>query len=106
VNNIPPAGTSYRAFTLNKPTIANLFKQYPGKTSTQDKSIAAVKALNSITGDPLVTQTKVTNDKVLALRAAAKWAFAQPGFKTTLLRRASIRPTSTRSLQSRTTSSL
>ena len=85
VNSYPPVGTLYRNDLLSVPDFAKILAEYPAKTAALKKNYATLEDLNEIQGFPTVTQTKVPLDEVLALRAAAVWMYAQPGFKTQML---------------------
>ncbi len=85
VNLIPPVGTNCRKFLLNVPTFKDLEKQYPPKTKKEKTLWATLFALSAASGTPFVTQTGVAGYKVDTLRAALKWTYAQPGFKSAML---------------------
>lgn len=84
VNSVPQVGTDCRKYLTNVPTIASLAKKY-GKTSAEKNLFATVETLNSLTGNPTVTQTSVAGYKIDALRAALKWVYAQSSFKSAML---------------------
>jgi tripartite-type tricarboxylate transporter receptor subunit TctC len=85
VTSVPPVGTLYRQYVSSVPTFAQLEKQFPPKTTKQQKEWAALNAFFGATSTPLVTQTAVPGYKVDALRAAAVWMFKQSSFQSKML---------------------
>lgn len=77
-----PVGTSDRQYAAGVPTYSNLLKQYLGKNPSQ-KQLSDEKVFDEFVtiGQPIITQTRVAEDKVLALRAATAWAWKQPAYK-------------------------
>ncbi len=80
-NVVPTLGTNCRKQMLTVPTFATLQKQY-AKTRAQRQLFAVVEALDNASGYPMVTQGKVSNYKVAALRDAFAWVYKQPSFIT------------------------
>lgn len=85
ITTVPTAGTEFRAAIDSAPTFGKLEKQFPAKTKAQRNQYEALNAALTLTGQAVFTQTRVAADKVGVLRAAAVWAFQQPGFKTAML---------------------
>jgi len=82
---VPPVGTNCRKYLTNVPTLKQTEKLYPPKTALQKTQWNTLLSLFAVTGNPTVTQTSVAGFKVNTLRAAMKWAYAQPSYKTTML---------------------
>lgn len=85
ITNVPAVGTNFRAAIDSAPTFSQLERKFPAKTKSQKNQYAALNAALTLTGQAVFTQTRVSSDKVDALRAATQWAFQQPGFKTAML---------------------
>jgi tripartite-type tricarboxylate transporter receptor subunit TctC len=78
-NVVPVVGTDCRKNMAPLPTFADLAKTY-GKTKAEKKLFATVAALDNASGYPMVTQTKVANYKVQALRAAFLYVYHTPSY--------------------------
>lgn len=85
INTPVPVGTMYRKYVDNLPTIAATLKQYGPKTKSAQKVISAMEAANSIGGPAYFYQTKVPQDRVLAMEAAMAWGMHQSAYKTSML---------------------
>ena len=85
LRNVPPPGTKCRSNVASAPTYKQLEKMFPPKTKKQKQQWASLNALVAATGTPIVTQTAVPGYKVATLRAALKWTFKQPGFRSSML---------------------
>lgn len=84
VLNHPPVGVRYRSLISNTPTISQIFKKYPVK-SKHDQTVEKV-ILDFFNLDQIVSaQPRVASYKVLAVREAFKYAFAQQAFKNEML---------------------
>lgn len=84
-NVVPPVGTNCRKYLAAVPTLKQLEAKYPPKTKKLKTQWATLLSLLSITGNPTVTQTSVSGYKINTLRAALKWVYAQPGFRSEML---------------------
>lgn len=82
----PAPGTLYRSSLTHLPTLASLLAQYPAKSKLATSQYDAMLAMSKAGGTPLVTQTRVPNAEVVALRAAAKFTFKAGGFKAQMLK--------------------
>lgn len=77
---LPPKGTADRQYVLNTPTYAQLLKQYLKHPSKKQLADEQTLLFYIGLGQPIVTQSRVAADRLLALRAAAKWAYKQPAY--------------------------
>lgn len=84
-NVVPPVNTNCRKYLAVVPTFKQLEKTYPPTTKKLKTEWNTLNSLLAVTGNPTVTQTSVAGYKVNTLRAAMKWAYTQPAFKTTML---------------------
>ena len=84
-NTVPPVGTNCRKYLAAVPTLKDLYKEYPPTTKAQRNLWQILFALNNDQGYPFATQTGVPAYKVDTLRAALKWAYAQPSFRSQML---------------------
>ena len=82
---VPPVGTNCRKYLTSVPTLKQTMNQYPPATKLQQTQRNTLLSLFAVTGNPTVTQTSVAGYKVNTLRAAMKWIYAQPSYKTTML---------------------
>lgn len=86
ITAIPPLGTLDRKYVVSTPTFAGLVKQYLPKNASKTQLNAAQVFDTFVKSTfPLVTQTKVPADRLVALRAAVVWAYKQPAFKVAAL---------------------
>lgn len=83
---MPPPGTPDRQYALKAYTYTQLIKTYGPKhpSAAQQKAIKDLETYATV-GFPIVTQARVADYKLEALRAAVKWALAQPSYRTASL---------------------
>lgn len=82
ITQIPPVETAYRQYVTSTPTFIQILKQYPPTAESVKKAAAALAFLTTSPQGLLTLPTAVAGYKVDALRAAAAWAYGQPGFKS------------------------
>ena len=82
---VPPVGTNCRKYLTNVPTLKATMKLYPPASKLQQTQRNTLLSLFAVTGNPTVTQTSVAGYKVNTLRAALKWIYTQPSYRTTML---------------------
>lgn len=77
-------GTAYYGEQATAPYFSKLEQQYPAKTNRERLARVALLALGTV-GHQFNVQTKVSEDKVLALRAAFQFAFENKSVQSLLL---------------------
>jgi hypothetical protein len=86
ISTKPEKGLAYDGQAAGVPTLAQLVKEFPPKTKSAKQALAAYESLTtSLIGHQFNAPTKVSADKVDALRAAVEWAFKNPAVDTKLL---------------------